>query len=114
MASFNSCCFSGNLTRDIEVRKAGESEVGRFAIAVNGRKDRDETMYIDCDYWRPGKVAEYLLKGTGVIVGGELRMDSWEKDGIKRTKPVITVRSLTLVGGRKAEPREEAAEATPW
>jgi single-strand DNA-binding protein len=104
----NVCTFTGRLTKDAESKLVGEVEVGRYAIAVNGRKDR--VMFLDCDHWRPGGVLEYLTKGTQVCVSGDLEQQSWEKDGQKKTKVVLSVRSLTLLGaGTRSEPQEEFA-----
>jgi single-strand DNA-binding protein len=102
----NVCTFTGRLTRDAESKVIGESEVARYAIAVNGRKDK--VMFVDCDHWRAGGVVEYLTKGTQVSVSGELEQQSWEKDGQQKSKMVLQVHRLTLVGGKKRE--EPAAE----
>lgn len=99
MAGFNQCTFIGNLTRDAETRQVGEHEVAKYAIAVNGRRDR--VLFVDCDHWRPGGVVPYLTKGTSVAVTGELEQQSWEKDGQTRSKMVLQVRQLQLLGGKK-------------
>jgi single-strand DNA-binding protein len=108
MASLNSCAFTGNLTRDAEMKTVGESEVASFAIAVNDRKG--EATFLNCDMWRPGGVGEYLTRGKQVAVSGELRCKRYEKDGQKKEIWVLEVRSLTLLGG--AREREEVA--TPF
>lgn len=105
MSSMNVCSFTGNLTRDAEMKTVGEQEVASFAIAVNDRKG--EAMFINCDLWRPGKVQEYLTRGKQVAVSGELRCRKYEKDGQKREAWSLSVNSLTLLGG--AREREEAA-----
>ena len=110
MASLNSCAFTGNLTRDAESKMVGENEVCTFAIAVNGRKDGD-VMYLNCDLWRPGGVAEYLTRGKQVAVSGELRCKRYEKDGVKKEIWTLDVKNLALLGGAKQ--REEAV-ATPF
>lgn len=99
MASLNQCNFIGNLTRDAETRQVGEAEVAKYAIAVNGRKDT--VMYVDCDHWRAGGVVPYLTKGTPVFVTGEIELQSWQKDGQTKSKLVLQVRSLQLLGGGK-------------
>lgn len=105
-SSFNRCIFVGNLTRDAESRIVGEAEVARYAVAVNGRKDK--VLFIDCDHWRPGGVLPYLTKGTTVLVEGELETQSWEKDGQQRSKTVLQVQRVQLLGGkRQADPVEE-------
>ncbi len=105
MASLNSCSFTGNLTRDAEVREVGETEVAAFAIAVNGRKD-GEVLFLNCDLWRPGKVAEYLTRGKQIAVTGQLKCREYEKDGQKRQAWSLDVRDLTLLGSKE---RTEAA-----
>jgi single-stranded DNA-binding protein len=64
---------------------------------------------MDCDHWRAGKVAEFLARGTPVLVEGELDQQSWEKDGQKRSKIVLQVQHLQLVGRKDREPEEELA-----
>lgn len=108
MASLNSCAFTGNLTRDAEVKPKGETEVASFAIAVNDRNGK--AMFINCDMWRPGGVAEYLVQGKQVAVSGELRCNRYEKDGQKKEFWVLDVKNLALLGG--AREREEVA--TPF
>jgi single-strand DNA-binding protein len=104
----NVCTFTGRITKDAESKMIGETEVGRYSIAVNGRKDK--VMFLDCDHWRIGGVLEYLVKGCQVCVTGELDQQSWEKDGQKKTKMVLNVRNLTLLGaGKRPEPQEEFA-----
>jgi single-strand DNA-binding protein len=105
-SSFNKCIFVGNLTRDAESRMVGEAEVARYAVAINGRKDK--VLFIDCDHWRPGGVLPYLTKGTTVLVEGELETQSWEKDGVQKSKTVLQVQRVQLLGGkRQADPVEE-------
>lgn len=105
MASLNSCSFTGNLTRDAESKMIGENEVCTFAIAVNGRKEGD-VMFLNCDLWRPGGVAEYLTRGKQVAVSGELRCKRYEKEGVKKEIWTLDVKNLALLGSRE---REEAA-----
>ena len=108
MPSLNQCNFIGNLTKDAETKMVGEVEVAKYSIAVNGRKDT--VMYVDCDHWRPGGVVEYLTKGTPVFVTGEIELQTWEKDGQKRSKLSLNVRSLQLLGSKKKEPEPEFAD----
>jgi single-strand DNA-binding protein len=108
MAGLNQCNFIGNLTRDAETRTVGEAEVAKYAIAVNGRKDK--VMYIDCDHWRAGGVIPFLTKGTPVFVTGEIELQSWEKDGQTKSKLVLNVRTLQLLGGGKRREESEVEE----
>lgn len=106
MASFNRTILMGNLTNDPEIRSVGEAEVVKYTIAVNSPYKKGKVLFMDCDHWRAGKVAAFLAKGVPVLVEGELDQQSWEKDGQKRSKVVLNVASLQLVG-RKEGAREE-------
>lgn len=111
MASFNRCILMGNLVADPEIKDIGEKGLARYTVAVNkpmkGKDgtDKSTVLYMDCDHWSPGGVAGFLSKGTAVLVEGELEQQSWEKDGQRRSKVILKVRSLQLCGSK---PREMA------
>jgi len=109
MASFNRTILLGNLTGDPEIRMVGEAELVKYTIAVNSPWKKGKVLFMDCDHWRAGKVAEFLARGTPVLVEGELDQQSWEKDGQKRSKVVLQVQHLQLVGRKDREPEEELA-----
>ena len=70
----------GRLTRDTEVRDAGEHKVGDFGIAINGFKD--EVLFLNCQTWnkQAESLAAYTKKGDKIMVAGELKEDKWEDD----------------------------------
>ena len=124
MATFNRVVLMGNLTRDPQLRDAGSTghKVCDMAIAV-GEKRKDSTgavreipCFVDFEAWdKIGELcAQYLHKGSPVLVEGKLQMDSWEKDGVKHQK--LKVRASTIkflpqgerLGGPQA-PRPESA-----
>jgi single-strand DNA-binding protein len=107
MSSYNRTILLGNLTADIEVRTVGEHEVVKFSLAVNSPYKKGKVLFMDCEYWRGGGVINYLNKGTQVLVEGELDQQSWEKDGQKRSKMVLNVNAIQLVGGKRAAAEEE-------
>jgi single-strand DNA-binding protein len=108
MASFNRVVLLGNLTRDIELRYIGNgTAVTDIGLAVNDRVKRndqwvDETTFVDITLWgRTAEVAnEYLSKGSSVLIEGRLKMESWEKDGQKRTKLKVIGERMQMVGGK--------------
>src|ERR1044072_842442 len=97
MASYNRVVLLGNLTRDPEVKYlssgTGVTEIGLavnrtwFDQKTNERKE--ETTFVDVTLWgRQAEVAgEYLAKGAPVLIEGRLKLDQWEKDGQKSSKP---------------------------
>jgi len=112
--------FSGRLTRDPEVRKIPSgSTVTNFSIAVNrSYKDKEDNWqekvtFVECVGWNGvgESIAKYLRKGSSVYVVTEMTVDSWEKDGVKRTANKFTVMDWRELAVRKGEKKESKAEA---
>ena len=104
--SMNKVFLMGNLTRDIELRPVGDTQVGNIGLAVNRRfrtaagEDREETTFVDCETW--GKQAEimarYLQKGRPVLIEGRLKLDQWQdQSGANRSKLKVVVENFTFV-----------------
>lgn len=109
MASFNRVILVGNLTRDPELRYIPSgTAVSEIGLAVNDRVKRndqwvDETTFVDITMWgRTAEVAnEYLSKGSPVLIEGRLKLDSWEKDGQKRSKLRVVCERMQMLGSRE-------------
>lgn len=108
MASFNRVVLVGNLTRDIELRYTpGGTPVTDMGLAVNERVKRndewtDEVNFFDVTLWsRTAEIAaEYLSKGSSVLIEGRLKYDTWEQDGQKRSKIKIVGERMQMLGSR--------------
>ena len=71
----NVCIFTGNLTKDPELRQVGDGKaVTTLRMAVKGN-NKDKTVYINVTVWdRPAEnCCTYLRKGSPVTVRGELK-----------------------------------------
>lgn len=102
MASFNNCTFSGNVGRDPQIREFGDGKsVANFSIAIEGRKG--ETLWMAVKVWgKPASViAQYVRKGSQIIVSGELQQETWEKDGEQKSQLALNCQNFTLLGSRK-------------
>ena len=117
MANLNKVMLIGRLTRDPETRHTqGGNSVTNFGLAVNRtyrRKDSDEqveeTTFVDIEAWgRTGETfARYMKKGRQAYVEGRLKLDTWEKDGQKRSKLTVVMEEFQFLdsggGGGSAE-----------
>lgn len=112
MSGYQRFICVGNLTKDAESRMAGESEVAKYSVAVNGFKDSVE--FFDCEQWKPGGVLPYLTKGTSVLVEGEIQTQSWEKDGERKSRKIVRVLKVQLLGGKKRDEPELAEFASDF
>jgi single-strand DNA-binding protein len=108
MASFNRVVLVGNLTRDPELRYIPSgTAVSEIGLAVNDRVKKgdqwvDETTFVDVTLWgRTAEVAnEYLSKGSNILIEGRLKLDTWEKDGQKRSKLRVVAEKMQMLGGK--------------
>lgn len=110
MANLNKVMLMGNLTRDVELRAAGSSQVGNVSIAVNRKwtgqdgQAREEVTYVDCEAW--GKTAEvmakYLSKGRPVFIEGRLKLDQWDdkETGQKRSRMKVVIEGFQFIDSR--------------
>ncbi|NOY30400.1 MAG: single-stranded DNA-binding protein [Planctomycetes bacterium] len=108
MASYNRVTLVGNLTRDPELRYIPSGmAVSDIGLAINDRVKRndqwtEETTFVDVTLWgRTAEVAnEYLSKGSSVLIEGRLKLDTWEKDGQKRSKLKVVGEKMQMLGSK--------------
>lgn len=120
MASFNRVIMVGNLTRDPELRYIPSgTAVADIGLAINDKVKKgdewvEETVFVDVTLWaRTAEVAaQYLSKGSPVLIEGRLKLDTWEKDGQKRSKLKVVGERLQMLGSRK-ERDDEYSQAAP-
>ena len=112
----NHIVMMGRLTRDPELRKAGEISVCSFRIACDRDfKNKDgekESDFVDVVVWRQlaETVAKYFAKGRMAVVDGRLQMRTWtDKEGEKRYAAEI-VADKVYFGDSKPKSGETAAK----
>ena len=107
----NVVALVGRLTRPCEMRYTNSGyAICSFSLAVNKKKKqqdgtwKDEASFFDCTLF--GKLGEslsqYLQKGQQVSVQGSLEQQTWEKDGQKRSKVIVIVDNISLIGNSKS------------
>ena len=110
MASYNRTIIVGNLTRDVELRHIPSgTAVADIGVAINDREKRgdewvDVTTFVDVTLWgRTAEVAaEFLSKGSPVMVEGRLRLETWnaKESGEKRSKLKVVADKMQLLGSK--------------
>jgi single-strand DNA-binding protein len=86
--------------RDIETKDINGKTLAKCTIAVDeGYGDNKKSHYFDVEIW--GKTADavsyYSGKGKKVLVSGRLKVDTWEKDGQKRTATRIVAEEVEFL-----------------
>ena len=123
--AINTVAMTGRLTCDPDMKYTQSGmPITTFRIAVDrGRKDEDGNMlsdFFNCVAFQKTAemVAEYFDKGDPIGIEGRLQVDTWEKDGQKRSAvKVIANRVEGLesraeregAGGMKPAPQQRPA-----
>jgi single-strand DNA-binding protein len=116
MKSVNKVILLGNVGRDPEVKStSGGTLVANLPLATSNRfKDasgnwQDKTEWISLvAFKRTAEVIrDYVKKGSRLYVEGKIQTRTWEKDGQKQYRTEVLVNELSLLDGRKQEPKND-------
>lgn len=97
----NKLILMGRLTKDVEIRYSQDGKaVARFDFAVNRKYKQDgqpDADFFSCVAF--GKIAETfekcnIVKGTKLLIEGEVRNNNYEKDGVKHYSNQVIVNSF--------------------
>ena len=91
--------ITGNVTKNAETVKAGETTVTKARLMHNEvirRSDGDpieRVVAVDLEIWgkRGEAFAKHIDSKTPVAVEGRLQLDQWESDGEKRSRLLVRV-----------------------
>ena len=117
----NKAIIIGNLTRDPEARSLPSGiQVTTFSVATNRVwKDKDGNKQESTEYHNIvvfGRQAEtsaqYLKKGSSVLIEGRMQTRSWEQDGVKKYRTEIVADRVQFGprrdGGSAPAPQDSA------
>lgn len=105
----------GFIGRDAEVKDFNNDQVINFSVAVtesykdkNGVKQTKSTWYEVSKWGNNTAIAQYLKKGTQVLVTGKPNARIWTKDGGEHNIILtIQAQNIQLLGGGKTENKEQ-------
>lgn len=107
----NKVILVGRVTKDIELRKAGESKVANFFLAVDDSYT-GEADFINCVAWNGSAefLSKYITKGKPIMIEGRIKTHSYEdKDGNSRfiTEVVVERCEFCPFNSSEEKPKEE-------
>lgn len=83
-----------------------------------------KTFYVDAQAWEntAERLAETLTQGDQVYVSGRLETQQWERDGEKKSKPVLNLNSVRKLAkgdapkqqGQQQPRTQQAPQEDPW
>jgi single-strand DNA-binding protein len=107
--NINRVVMTGNLTKDPELRAAGDTSVCKLRIACNTRRKNatsgqweEKPNFFDVTVFgaRGENCAKYLTKGRPVAIDGRLEWREYEVEGQKRQSVDIIADNVQFLGGR--------------
>ena len=111
----NHIVMMGRLTKDPELRQAGDTSVCTFRIACDrdfkNKSGEKETDFVDVVVWRKlgENVAKYFTKGRMAIVEGRLQIRSWtDQEGNKRQSTEIVAEHVYFGDSKPKAPEGDA------
>ena len=105
----NNVSLIGRLTKDPEVRLAGEdTKVCNFTLAVNRPYKDAPTDFIQCQAWKQQAdfIGTYLKKGQLIAVTGSVQTRTYEKDGVTHYVTEINVNGVESLEKRVTSEQE--------
>jgi single-strand DNA-binding protein len=110
----NKVILIGNVTQDPQIKPVNDKFVATFSIATNksfkdknGVKQNVPTFHnIECWGKLVDIVENYVRKGLKVYVEGEIKIDNYEKDGIKKSITKIVIFNLVLLSSKNNESKD--------
>ena len=121
MNNLNRVILTGYLGKDPETQPAGATTVTKFSVAVTDRwKDgsgekQERTNWLNIVVWNGNgeNVAQYLKKGSHVLIEGSLRVSEWDdKDsGQKRSRTEVHASQVIFLD-KKPEETKAAPRST--
>jgi single-strand DNA-binding protein len=121
MASLNRVTLIGNLGRDVDFKHLPSGDgVANFSIATTeswkdkqGNKKEETTWHNIVMFGKLAEIAgEYLKKGSQVYLEGKIKIEEYEKDGVKKQSIKIICHEMKMLGGKPSEKNNDETHST--
>lgn len=105
----------GRLTREAELRDAGDTKVCAFGVAVKQYGEEEPTFYNVSLFGKRGEaMAEHLGKGQQVVVVGNLKIRKYEYQGEHRTSYEIRASDVEFAGSKPEGAGSDSEPVDDW
>lgn len=97
--------LTGRITKDLELKQAGQTQVTNFSMAVDNPFKKDDTSFFDIVAF--GKTAQllnnYCGKGSKILIEGNLKQDRFEdKNGNNRSVVRVIANRIEFLDTKKS------------
>ncbi|MCQ9300514.1 single-stranded DNA-binding protein [Staphylococcus hyicus] len=113
----NSVILTGRITKDLELKPAGQTQVTNFSMAVDNPFKKDDASFFDIVAF--GKTAEllnnYCGKGSKILIEGNLKQDRFQdKQGNNRSAVRVIANRIEFLdskGQSNNQPKQQQGQA---
>ncbi|OFB49361.1 single-stranded DNA-binding protein [Staphylococcus haemolyticus] len=116
----NLTILTGRITKDLELKQAGQTQVTNFSLAVDNPFKKDDTSFFDIVAF--GKTAEllnnYCGKGSKILIEGNLKQDRFQdKEGNNRSVVRVIANRIEFLDSKgsnqqNGQPQQQRGQAT--
>lgn len=113
----NQCNFIGRITKDLELKMAGQHQVVNFSLAVNDPKTKDgkeRTAFVDCAAFNKSAelITRYCAKGDLIRVTAKFQTKEYEHNGKKGWNKNFVISEFEFMPNPKREINGNVAPKT--
>lgn len=115
----NLTVLTGRITKDLELKQAGQTQVTNFSLAVDNPFKKDDTSFFDIVAF--GKTAEllnnYCGKGSKILIEGNLKQDRFQdKEGNNRSVVRVIANRIEFLDSKgsnqqNGQPQQQRGQA---
>lgn len=116
----NLTILTGRITKDLELKQAGQTQVTNFSLAVDNPFKKDDTSFFDIVAF--GKTAEllnnYCGKGSKILIEGNLKQDRFQdKEGNNRSVVRVIANRIEFLDSKgsnqqNGQPQQQRGQAS--
>lgn len=110
----NSIIFTGRITKDLEIKEAGQNKVTHFSLAVDNPFKRDDTSFFHIEAWNKiaDLLAEYCGKGSKVLIEGSAKQNTFtDKEGKNRERVVFNANRVEFLDTKSSNNQNKQQNA---
>ena len=106
----NVTILTGRITKDLELKQAGQTTVTNFSLAVDNPFKKDDVSFFDVAAF--GKTAEllnnYCNKGSKILIEGNLKQDRFtDKEGNNRSVVRVVANRVEFLDSKGSNQGQE-------
>lgn len=116
----NLTVLTGRITKDLELKQAGQTQVTNFSLAVDNPFKKDDTSFFDIVAF--GKTAQllnnYCGKGSKILIEGNLKQDRFQdKEGYNRSVVRVIANRIEFLDNKGSnqqnnQPQQQRGQAS--